>query len=122
MARTYARHIWRRPPSDTLMPKIEGMWTSLDDNVDREVHALSSQVLSFMRTNHPWRNQSGDAEAELFVEKIPGGFRFGHGVFYGVFLEFKNGGQWGVMRLTLAYTASQMPAVMARSLQRTMEG
>jgi hypothetical protein len=120
MSRKYARFIWRISPSAQLGQTVNAMGNNLDDYVDHEMHAAGKQVLSWMKANHAWQNRTGAAEARLIVEDIPKGFRLAHGVPYGVYLEFKHGGRWGVMRPAMVYAENVAEAAMHRALMRTM--
>ncbi len=121
MTRKYARFLWRSSPTAQLGKTVDAMGNNIEDYVDHEMQAAGKLVLAWMRSNHPWQNRTGAAEAGLTVENIPHGFRMSHGVSYGVYLEFKNGGRWGVMRPAMVYAENVAEAAMHRALIRTME-
>ncbi len=117
---------WRSSPTQSVGRVIGGMVDALDDDVERELQAAGKDVLTYMRTSHAWRNRTGAAEKGLTVEPMTGlpehthGIRLAHGVPYGVFLEFKHGGRWGVIRPGMTYAQTVVQQAMHRAVLQTV--
>ncbi len=126
MAKDGAKLVWRPSPSASIGLVVARMVGAIDDDVERELRAAGKQALTYMRASHAWRNRTGAAEARLNVESIGGlpahvhGIRLAHGVPYGVYLEFKHGGRWGVIRPGMTYAQSVVQAAMHRAVLQTV--
>lgn len=76
--------------------------------IDRNMHLISGRITSEMQTwardeaNHPWANRTGNAERGLHTwnEQESGvhTIYLSHGVDYGLELETRAGGKWGVIQ------------------------
>lgn len=85
-------------------------------DIRMEMDKLAREMQMFMKSSHPWRNRTGDAETNLFakVETISKhGWNqqivFGHGdgshsgkyIYYGKYLEYGYGGRFSIVEPTL---------------------
>jgi hypothetical protein len=88
--------------------------------LDSNMSAAAELGTAYARANHPWRNQTGDAERLFLVENVNNGLglRVSHGVFYGVYLEFKNGGRYAVIPAVMQY----MGPIVQHAMQDAVEG
>lgn len=89
---------WTRPVS-AMAGDVAQIAARLMIAVERHMTMVAARILSWVRANHPWQNQTGAAEASFTVQALNGGMTIllMHGVFYGIYLEYKHGGRWGVI-------------------------
>lgn len=113
--------VWTTPPS-VLAQRVGDMRSVLRQNVADELDQLAQELKAWADANHPWQNQTGDAERLFEVVVTYGGLRLEarHGVYYGKFLEFKHGGKWGVIRPLMNYARGPGKQAMNRALEKTM--
>ncbi len=73
--------------------------------LEQNIEDAAGKMTSYAQSNHPWTNRTGDAERTFQVRTENGGLRIvlAHGVFYGKYLELKNGGQYGVIPAVMQY-------------------
>lgn len=89
---------------------IDGTRTYADrliDAVAALIEGYAGQVVGAAKGGHPWANRTGAAEAGLnsgVIREAAGEvvtLYLAHGVQYGIYLENKYGGKWGVVRTVL---------------------
>jgi hypothetical protein len=87
---------------------------TLDERIDRfiktDLKVAASRGEAVMKSAHPWKNRTGDAEAGLWADADSHGhgqyqLYMGHGVEYGIYLEKSNGGKFQIVMPTLVETA-----------------
>ena len=75
--------------------------------VQRYAHHIAIEMENWAKDNHDWQNRTGLAEKGLrgYVEKKGETFRIilTHSVEYGLILETKDGGRWGVIWKTIQH-------------------
>jgi hypothetical protein len=102
---------------DPLVREIDDWWQRVEARLPTELQRAGTQILAFARLNHPWQNQTGAAEAGLRVEVRQEGDTFvieiSHSVYYGIYLESRWAGRWGVIPATVAMGG---PLVMAAAV------
>jgi hypothetical protein len=83
-----------------------------------QLQQVANEMLSWAQANHPWTNRTHAAEMGLDIDVTHGGRRItlGHGAPHGVFLEFKHGGRWGVIRPTMEAFAPRYREAMQTAL------
>ncbi|MGI8404976.1 MAG: hypothetical protein ACR2OE_09485 [Thermomicrobiales bacterium] len=95
---------WSAPPS-AMANRADGYAERLIDAVHQIGDTHAAEIQSEMKSNHPFQNQTGAAEAGLFAKAEPSDtgvrIRAGHGVFYGIYLERKNAGRYAIVLPTL---------------------
>lgn len=98
--------------SDELRRGSNQFFRALQD----ELAAVAKSMQAFAQANHPWQNQTGDAE-RLFTVRSIGNYTIEarHGVFYGVFLEYCNGGRYGVMPITMRFGVDEVVRGITRA-------
>jgi hypothetical protein len=89
-----------------------------------ELQAQAKLIESYMRAHHPWKNQTGEAERQLFasvtVRAIGTGVEVfelsaGQGVAYGAALEESRGGMYAIVRPTMQrYSKLIMPSLIKK--------
>lgn len=91
---------WQQSP-ERMAADLEAWWARVERRIPGELERAGAQVVAFARASHPWRNRTGAAEAGLSYEVRREGDTFvldiKHGVYYGVYLEGRWGGRWGVL-------------------------
>lgn len=94
--------------------------TNVESSAKARLGRLSGEALAYARSHHPWANRTGAAEAGLGAEvhEVGGGLQMilYHGVPYGVFLEVRHGGKWGIIRPTLDAFGPKVMAEMRAAL------
>lgn len=67
-----------------------------------EFDAVAQAMQAFAQSRHPWQNQTGAAERTFTVRVINRTMiEARHGVPYGIHLEYKHGGRYGIIPATL---------------------
>lgn len=81
-----------------------------------ELAGVARAMQKYAQGNHPWQNRTGDAE-RLFTVRVVGDFTIEarHGVYYGIFLEYSNGGRYGVMPITMAFGVKEVMDAIRRA-------
>lgn len=84
---------------DNLVSHYEGAEDQLLNGLESRMSSAARQIEAYAKANHPWTNRTGAAEAGLVGKAEDGGriVSLEHGVFYGIYLEFKHGGRWGIL-------------------------
>jgi hypothetical protein len=84
---------------------------------EQAAEELKNEIVEYMKSNHPWDNRTGDAEAGLKGFVIINGDRiviwFGHSVEYGIWLETMQNGAFAIILPTLLRYAPQLGARVA---------
>lgn len=77
----------------------------------------AAQMAAFAKSNHPWQNQTGAAEETFRVVASGLQITISHGVYYGVYLEYKYGGKWGVIPATMEYGSGPVRTAMMATIK-----
>jgi hypothetical protein len=106
---------WRVSPT-TMASSYAGWWQYTRLRLSTALRQVGDQAVVFMRMAHPWTNRTGDAEAGLRAEVSDNGntltLVLSHSVYYGVYLENRWGGKWGVLPMTVERFANQAMTAM----------
>lgn len=107
----------------TVAARIDGLARHIDEQTLRIAEGIAEDVWLYMTENHPWVNRTGDAEAALTAEAVRLAEHIvsiyaAHGVDYGIWLEIRWGGKWGIIPEALQYA---YPRIM-RELQGVFAG
>jgi hypothetical protein len=91
--------------SDTLRPGIVGFQAELSGALDVLMKYEAPQVQSYMRTNAPWTDRTGNARQGLFAKPESEGFLhkitcFGS-VPYQIWLEVRHSGRYAIIGPTI---------------------
>lgn len=102
--------------------------------VNEEMAAIAVDMREFAVQHHPWQNQTGNAEEGL--EGYHGAYggaaagpgrkvfyaalRHGKSIFYGIFLEVKHGGRWGIIQRTLEAFMGQVPGRIVNAINEAV--
>ena len=105
-----------------LGPEIQRRKKILYENIDNELEGLASLMEQFAKAHHPWQNQTGDAERTFTVKRKS---RFvieaSHGVPYGIWLEVKWGGRYGIIPDTLDFGEKELRGSLAKAWNVTWQ-
>lgn len=84
--------------------------------LEMEMSAVAEEMQAFARANHPWQNQTGEAE-RTFTVTVMGRHTIvaKHGAPHGIWLEFKYGGRWGIIPKTLDYGKGRLTQAYAKA-------
>jgi len=121
MANPSATLRWIVSPVETAM-SCDVYMDRVDTRLFEELSVIAKEIEETAKAYHPWSNVTGAAEAGLncHAERSGTGVKviLAHGVDYGIWLEVKFGGKWGVIEpaMTLSY-----PDIMA-AMMRALEG
>lgn len=105
---------WSRPPSG-LAAQVQRFGRAVEDDLADFATRLAEDLVAFMKANRPWTDRTGDAR-RLLNAKVVRGFGgivyiiIGHGVPYGVFLEVRWGGRFGILQKTIRAAEPQWRA------------
>lgn len=85
-----------------------------------EMQRVAQDIEAWAKSNHPWNNITGAAEAGLNcrAEFTGAGVKItlAHGVDYGIWLEVKFAGKWGVIEKAMSAHYGDIMAAMGRAL------
>ncbi len=102
---------WTRPPAH-----IQGEIIKLNDEITRRVHDAAKDAgqvaKDWMKANHPWQNQTGEAERKLRERTVKERDRITmyliQGAPHGIWLEVKRAGEYGVIPRGLSIAVQQL--------------
>lgn len=90
--------VWDSTQLQGNIQKFPGRW---DRALAAAVEYAATRSESSMKTNAPWHDQTGNARAGLhtipFHEGTTHGYHLAHGVPYGIWLEVRWDGRYGVI-------------------------
>lgn len=99
---------------DTLTPGIRSFPAKLEVAIDSVMEYNANEAQSYMRTNAPWQDQTGNARQGLFAQAGKDGphhfIVLYHTMPYGIFLEISHDAQYAIIEPTIQ---SQGPKVMS---------
>lgn len=89
--------------------------------IEYNLEVAARRIKSFVDSNHPWENRTGDAERLFRVEMVDGykKMEMGHGVPYGKYLEAMQGGRYGVIPMAFTYGKPIVNEAMQRALDQS---
>lgn len=94
--------------------EIDAMDERLHQNLERKVLQLAEDMVNWAKENHPWQNNTGNAERGLqaqvvWSDKDHFTIFLGHGpdVFYGIWLEVRWGGRYAILQPTVEHFMQQ---------------
>lgn len=119
MARKHAKVTWK-VPTDVLADGIDRGERRFRHLLEEEMTIAADQMQQEVRGGgHRWHNRTGLAEERFTVTAERGGLQIvaAHGVFYGLYLEYRNGGQYGVIPDLMRYGAP----IVQRGMQRAVD-
>ena len=112
---------WTRGPA-WLADQVDDWWAQTKQRIPAELEMAGSAMRAFAVANHPWQNQTGQAERELgYQVRTHGkGFElvFYQGAPHGIWLEVRWAGHWGIIPRTMT---TGYPLVM-QAVMRAMRG
>ena len=102
--------------------------------VNEEMSAIARDMQVYAKDSHPWQNRTGRAEEGLtgysgaYGGAVAGpgrkvfyaALRHGKDVFYGIFLEVKHGGRWGIIQRTLEAFVGQIPGRIVNAINEAV--
>jgi len=107
---------------DQMIDGFAELAVRIPENVEGELRGFAGEWADWAKANHEWQNRTGEAEAGLhaIVIKSGGGWivKLMHGVYYGIFLEYRWGGRYGVLRDSLLAMAPRLQARLGRAILR----
>ncbi len=111
---------WQISPAATA-GSLELYMERVETTLLMEMVRIASEIEAWAKANHPWNNITGDAEAGLTckAEFTGAGVKvtLSHGVSYGIWLEVKYAGKWGVIEPALSAAYPDVMAAMVRALR-----
>ncbi len=123
----YAGHARLRDPKGQFVRGGSGIAffgiEAVSENIERAVSAMKSSSITgaqrvaremeeYAKTNAPWEDQTGNARRTLKAVVVPAAnsttIYLGYNVFYGIYLEFANGGRFAIIQPTMAAFAGRV--------------
>lgn len=115
------RLVWERSPW-MLADNVDTYWKQVERELEQEYRRAAQDILDYAKRSHPWVNRTGQAEDQLHVDVYWEGttlrIDLKHGVYYGIFLEKRWGGRWGVIPMSMNYGAPRVRAAMTAIMRR----
>jgi hypothetical protein len=110
---------WSPGPAD-MVKTLEAWKVAMRARLQRAMEDVARRIEDWAKANHPWTNRTGAAEAGLHATVTflgdTCGITLAHGVFYGVYLELKWGGKWGVITTALTSHYGDVMAAMQAAI------
>lgn len=104
--------VWDASPEAVFVPMAEKYVADVYGLVVSIANQYAPDIEAWMKHNHPWQNRTGAAEAGLHVviEEMAGSMvtlilSHGADVDYGIWLEVKAQGRWGILSTAVDYWA-----------------
>jgi hypothetical protein len=126
---------WKKLASNSLSIKwdLDEYRKRVSEIPDKALQDLATETERFSmiaqnhaRTNAPWTDRTGNARQGLFAQAFSsdGGFEIVlyHTMFYGVFLERRWDGRWGIIPDTVARVSKVYTAAMTQRLAQILKG
>lgn len=95
---------WSKRPSDAFEEASREYADQIDKSVARIVARFKPQIENHMSAEAPWEDRTGNARQALFAniervirKSIAIDFGHGHGIEYGIYLEFANAGKYAIV-------------------------
>lgn len=109
---------WSVPPS-RLAEAVVDYGDNVQISVIEFAETLAELAEGEAKRNAPWKDRTGEARRRLHarVERLNTGAArvvLGHGVDYGIWLEIKQAGRWGIVVKTLQQLAPAWAAFLTR--------
>lgn len=117
MPARYAGITWSIPVR-VLREGVERGERQFLETLREEMQQAANWMLSYAQGNHPWTNRTGMAELTMDISLTHGGRRItlAYGVPYGIYLAYKHGGRWDVIRPTMEAGAPIVRQAMDNAL------
>lgn len=115
------RVVWT---SDSLTHGLIWFKANVEARLDEELEDFARECEVYMKANAPWEDRTGDAREGLSAEatenEVKGnkGVTLAHGVTYGVYLEFKDGGKFAIIIPTMEVMGPELMARVGGLLDR----
>ena len=99
--------VWDAPPADVIENAYQAQVAALRSGIWLYLSSLTPQLRAFMKGNARWTDRTGMARSTLWSDLV--NFQdgeimvmeFGHGVHYGIYLEFSNQGRYQILGTTM---------------------
>lgn len=105
---------------DTIAENIVSYGDRVEKGAEKASEDLKNDMVEYMKANHPWENQTGDAEEGLKGFVVSDGTRIviwlGHSVEYGIWLETMQNGAFAIVLPTLLRYAPQIGGRVAAAV------
>jgi hypothetical protein len=92
---------WDVDPERAFGDGMDAWTRALDNAIFTLAQFYAPQMESWMKMNAPWTDRSSAARQTLWAVADRDGrtvvIEFGYGVFYGKYLEYKNGGRFAII-------------------------
>jgi hypothetical protein len=110
------RITWTTSP-DQLGQSIRAWGGRVNARVYGDMQALAPEIEAYMKGHAPWTDRTGNARAGLHtaVQGRAGSVQTiyaSHSVFYGKYLELKNGGRFAIISPTLVQYYPRVAAIL----------
>jgi hypothetical protein len=105
---------------------LEGQLEGMDERIQKAMVAsfnyVSTETLTFMRDNAPWTDRTSAARnglgTKVVVTPKSCALVCYHSVPYGVFLEVRWNGKYGIIRDAMAYAAPRVVATLGALIKK----
>lgn len=92
---------WKVPPSATFVAGVDRYTLRINAAMKVLYDYYAPQIENWMKDNASWTDRTGNARQTLWAESqalVNGAaLHFGHGMSYGVFLEYANAGRFAII-------------------------
>lgn len=110
---------------DSLTPNLQRLLPRIDAAVDIVFDAMEAEAETYMRTNAPWSDQTGNARAGLFAPHtstpmVMHRLTPHHTMSYGYWLEVKWSGRHAIVGPTMFHIAPILAANVAAGVNRAI--
>lgn len=113
--------VWGSVRPATMANAYGDWWEDFKTRLETMLGRVATGMEGYAKANHPWQNRTGRAEAGLSASARWEGETFvlelTHGVYYGVYLENRWGGKWGVIPISISTFQGPIAEAMQAALR-----
>ena len=112
---------WERPPEQALSELTEAYVAAIERGVFKIAQGYAPEIENWMKANAPWTDRTGNARQSLYTEvnqvvQSMVELVLSHGVEYGIHLEMRSAGKWGIVDKAIDHFAPILWSEVVRML------
>lgn len=115
-----ARLVWVGMSAGQVGDAAYAWWQGVEQKLEPALQRVGQDMRAYAQMNHPWTNRTGRAEAELNYNVSREGnaivLTVYQGAPYGIWLEVRWGGRWGILPETMTANYGRVMAAISAAM------